>query len=123
MINPTGNTGIPTSNAKGADTPLNNPEIRLVLSELGLDLQLGRLTFNIQVLASALASEDTLKRIKKQLDDIDKSQSQLQPDPEILNLLGIYQDTNNELEFKIKKGGYFLIKASINELEESQEEG
>ena len=111
MVNSVGSSGFSLAGFSNKPNEQLPQSIQHILKELHLDVS--NVHFDVTALTSSLLAEETRKTIKKRLDDIAKSKSTVQPDANILNLLGVQEKPEN-LEFFVSKGGVFLVKASLS---------
>ena len=119
MVNSVGSSGFSLAGFSNKPNEQLPQSIQHILKELHLDVS--NVHFDVTALTSSLLAEETRKTIKKRLDDIAKSKSTVQPDANILNLLGVQEKPEN-LEFFVSKGGVFLVKASLSDIEEEEDE-
>ncbi|MEK9658052.1 MAG: hypothetical protein VW378_06765 [bacterium] len=92
------------------------PDFPNVLQSMGISID-SIVSVNVEVFAAALASQDTRRRIKKKLQDVEASKQKHAPSAELLSLLGITDSLDN-LEFKFSRGGLYLLKSGIATVED-----
>jgi len=118
MINPIGAPSHFSSRSDPSPNLLHKyPEVKTILKDLGLSIQLNQISFKENVFVAALASPDTLDKIKKRLKEIEKGQ--FRPDEQLLEMLGI-ETPSDHLMFEITKGGRKLVKKRFSELSEDE---